>query len=184
MPNNENPTEARFRAVWTAFIINYGASDKTAKGLRDFLRKAKKPADMKLYDFKMRLYQLNKYLPLLPDPMAVASTMPTCSTPFRNVFQIGTIHTLPQTPRLKALMIFLSTMENSSCKKPRKSQKPIIRTIPSHNSNQPETRINATKEIRTNAAEIITAMKSPFAPTISSVDIQMPNVATLAIQKE
>jgi hypothetical protein len=33
MPNNENPTEACFRAVWTAFIINYGASDKTAKGL-------------------------------------------------------------------------------------------------------------------------------------------------------
>jgi hypothetical protein len=27
-------------------------------------------------------------------------------------------------------------------------------------------------------------MKSPFAPTISSVGIQMPNVATLAIQKE
>jgi hypothetical protein len=53
MPNNENPTEARFRTVWTAFIINYGASDKTAKGLQDFLRKAKKPADMKLYDFKM-----------------------------------------------------------------------------------------------------------------------------------
>jgi hypothetical protein len=116
--------------------------------------------------------------------MAVASTMPTCSTPFRNVFRIGTIHTLPQTPRLKTLMTFLSTMENSSCKKPRESQKPIIRTIPSHNSNQPETRINATKQIRTNAAEIITAMKSPFAPTISSMDIQMPNVATLAIQKE
>jgi hypothetical protein len=32
--------------------------------------------------------------------------------------------------------------------------------------------------------EIIATMKSPFAPTISSVDIQMPNVATLAIQKE
>jgi hypothetical protein len=32
------------------------------------------------------------------DPMAVASMMPTCLTPFRNVFQIGTIHTLPQTP--------------------------------------------------------------------------------------
>jgi hypothetical protein len=68
MPNNENPTKACFCAVWTAFIINYGASDKTAKGLRDFLRKAKKPADMKLYDFKTRLYQLNKYLPLLPGP--------------------------------------------------------------------------------------------------------------------
>jgi hypothetical protein len=27
-------------------------------------------------------------------------------------------------------------------------------------------------------------MKSPFAPTISSEDIQMPNVATLTIQKE
>jgi hypothetical protein len=32
--------------------------------------------------------------------------------------------------------------------------------------------------------EIIAIMKSPFAPTISSVDIQMLNVATLAIQKE
>jgi hypothetical protein len=63
--------------------------------------------------------------------MAVASTMPTCSTPFRNVFQIGTIHTLPQTPRLKTLMTFLSTMENSSCKKPRESRKPVVRTIPS-----------------------------------------------------
>jgi hypothetical protein len=68
MPNNENPTKTCFRAVWTAFIINYGASDKTAKGLRDFLGKAKKPADMKLYDFKTQLYQLNKYLPLLPGP--------------------------------------------------------------------------------------------------------------------
>jgi hypothetical protein len=37
MPNNENPTEAFFHAVWTAFIINYGASNKTAKGIRDFL---------------------------------------------------------------------------------------------------------------------------------------------------
>jgi hypothetical protein len=53
-------------------------------------------------------------------------------------------------------------MENSSCKKPRESQKPVVRTIPSRNSNQPETRINVTKEIRTNAAEIIAAMKSPF----------------------
>jgi hypothetical protein len=29
MPNNENPTKACFRTVWTAFIINYGASNKT-----------------------------------------------------------------------------------------------------------------------------------------------------------
>jgi hypothetical protein len=54
----------------------------------------------------------------------------------------------------------------------------------SGNSNQPETRMHATKETRTNATEIISAMKSPFAPTISSADIQMPNVTTLAIQKE
>jgi hypothetical protein len=53
--------------VWTAFIINYRASNKTTKGL-DFLWKAKKPADMKLYDLKTWLYQLNKYLPLLPGP--------------------------------------------------------------------------------------------------------------------
>jgi hypothetical protein len=114
--------------------------------------------------------------------------MPKCLTPFTNVFWIGTIHTLPQTlpqtPRLKTLMIFLSTMENASCKKPRESQKPVFRTIPSRNSNQPETRINAAKEIRTYAAEIIAAMKSPFALTISSMGIQMPNVATLTIQKE
>jgi hypothetical protein len=50
-------------------------------------------------------------------------------------------------------------------------------------SQKPESS-NAAKEIRTNAAEIIAAMKSPFAPTISSVDIQMPNAMTLAIQKE
>jgi hypothetical protein len=36
MPNNENLTEAHFCAVLTAFIINNGASDKIAKGLRDF----------------------------------------------------------------------------------------------------------------------------------------------------
>jgi hypothetical protein len=32
------------------------------------------------------------------DPMAIASMMLTCSTPFRNVFQIGIIATSPQTP--------------------------------------------------------------------------------------
>jgi hypothetical protein len=37
MPNNENPTKDHFRAVWTAFIINYGASNKTTKGLQDIL---------------------------------------------------------------------------------------------------------------------------------------------------
>jgi hypothetical protein len=35
------------------------------------------------------------------DPLAITSMMPTCSTPFRNVFQIGTIPTLPQTPQPK-----------------------------------------------------------------------------------
>jgi hypothetical protein len=68
MPNNENPTRAHFHTVWTAFIINDGASDKTAKRPQEFQWKAKKPANMKLYDFKMQLYQLNKYLPLLPGP--------------------------------------------------------------------------------------------------------------------
>jgi hypothetical protein len=62
---------------------------------------------------------LTSTYPYSQDPMAGASMMPTYSTPFRNVFQIGTIHTLPQTPQLKTLMIFLSTIENLSCKKPR-----------------------------------------------------------------
>jgi hypothetical protein len=51
--------------VWTAFIINYGASDKTTKGLRDFLWKAKKPADMKLYDFKTYVTLSTKQVPTL-----------------------------------------------------------------------------------------------------------------------
>ncbi len=33
-----------------------------------FLQKAKKPANMKLYDFKTQLNQLYKYLALLPGP--------------------------------------------------------------------------------------------------------------------
>jgi hypothetical protein len=75
-------------------------------------------------------------------------------------------------------------MENSNSKKQRGSQKPAVRTIASHNSNQLETRINPTKEIKTNAIKTITTIKSPLAPTISSVDIHMPNVVTLTIQKE
>jgi DNA-binding protein len=116
--------------------------------------------------------------------MAVTSMMPTCLIPFKNVSQIGAIPTLPQTPQLKTSMIFLDTMENSNSKKPRESQKPAIRIIASHNSNQPEIRINATKENKINATDTIAAIKSLFAPTISSMDIQMQNAATLAIQKE
>jgi hypothetical protein len=52
MPNNENPTKAHLHAVWISFIINYGATNKASKRLQDFLQMAKKPANMKLYDFK------------------------------------------------------------------------------------------------------------------------------------
>jgi hypothetical protein len=41
MPNNENPTKAHFHAVLTAIIINYGASDKTAKGYKMFYERPK-----------------------------------------------------------------------------------------------------------------------------------------------
>jgi hypothetical protein len=99
MPNNKNPTKACFHAVWTAFIINYGASHKTTKGLRDFLQKANKLADMKLYNFKMQLYQLNKYPPLLPgshgcclDDADMFDTIQECVLDWNNSY------TLPQTP--------------------------------------------------------------------------------------
>jgi hypothetical protein len=59
---------------------------------------------------------------------------------------------------------------------------PLLRTITS--CNQPETRINATKETKTHTMETIATMKSPFVPTISSADIQMLNVVTLVIPKE
>jgi hypothetical protein len=81
-------------------------------------------------------------------------------------------------------MTFLNTMENWSSKKQRGSQKPTVSTIASHNRSQPETRINAAKETRASIMEATAAMKSPFAPTISSMDIQMLDVVTLEIQKE
>ena len=75
-------------------------------------------------------------------------------------------------------------MESSNSKKQRGSKKHAIRTIASHSSNQTEIRINDTMETKINARETITTIKSPFTPTISSADIQMLNVMTLAIQKE
>jgi hypothetical protein len=85
------------------------------------------------------------------------------------------------TKNINDLLEYYGKLEQQEAKS---KPKPTIRTIASRNSNQPETRINAAKETRTNAMELIATMKSPFAPTISFVDIQMPNVATLEIQKE
>ncbi len=105
MPNNENPTKACFHAVWTAFIINYGASDKTAKGLRDFLWKARNQPIWNSMILRRDSTSLTSTYLYSQDSMAIALMMPTCSTPFRNVFWIGTIHTLTQTPWLKTLMM-------------------------------------------------------------------------------
>ena len=73
--------------------------------------------------------------------MAIASMMLTCSTPFRNVFQIGIIPTSPQTPWPKTSMTFLNTMENSNSKKQRGSWNPTIaqdnnKSQPARNQNQ------------------------------------------------
>jgi hypothetical protein len=116
------------------------------------------------------------------DPMAIALMIPTCLTPFRNVFQIGAIPTLLQTPRPKTSMTFLSTMENSNSRNQRESQKPAVRTIVSCNSNLPEIRINATKETKTNAMETIATMKSPFAHQLHGHSDA--ECCTLTIQKE
>ncbi len=59
-------------------------------------------------------------------------------------------------------MTFLSTMENSNSRNQRESKKPAIRTIVSCNSKQPEIRIIAAKETKTNAMETITTMKKSF----------------------
>jgi hypothetical protein len=116
------------------------------------------------------------------DSMVIDLMIKTFSTPFGNVFWIGTFPTLPQTPQLKTSITFLNTTENSNSRKQRGSQNPAVRTITS--CNQPETIINTAKETKTNAMETIATMKSPFVPTISSVDIHMPNVVTLIIPKE
>jgi hypothetical protein len=53
---------------------------------------------MKLYILKCNSISFISTYLYSKEPMAIASMMPTCSTPFRNVFWIGTIPTLPQTP--------------------------------------------------------------------------------------
>jgi hypothetical protein len=56
--------------------------------------------------------------------MAIASTMPTCSTPFRNVFRIGTIHTLPQTPAIRTIAVATATSQKPESMLPRKPEPP------------------------------------------------------------
>jgi hypothetical protein len=171
MPNNENPTEAHFRAVWTAFIINYGASDKTAKGLQDFLRKATKPADMKLYDFKTQLYQLNKYLPLLPGPHGHClndadrfNTIQECVPDWSHSY----IASNTTTENINDLLEYYGKLEQQEAKRKPKTcrqDNSKLQQQPARNQNQ------CHQGTKTNAMEIIATMKSPFAPTISSADM-------------
>jgi hypothetical protein len=62
-------------------------------------------------------------------------------------------------------------------------RKPKPRCQDKNNSQPARTRINAAKETKTSTMETIAPMKSSFAPTISSADIQMLNLFTLTIQK-
>ena len=129
MPNNENPTKAYFHAVWTAFIINYGASDKTTKGLQDILRKAKKPANMKLYDFKNALYQLYKYLPLLPGPHGhclndanMFDTIQECVLDWNNSY----IASNTMTKNINDLLVILWKTQTARSKE--EAENPAVRT--------------------------------------------------------
>ena len=52
MGNAVNHTDARFNAAMNRFISLCGATSNTAEDLREFLLNVKKPAKMKLQDFK------------------------------------------------------------------------------------------------------------------------------------
>jgi hypothetical protein len=139
---------------------------------------------MKLYDFKMQLYQLNKYLPLLPGPHGhhlddadMFNTIQKCVLDWHNSY----IASKTRTENINDLVEYHGKLElkeakrkpKTCCKDNSKSQQQ-----PARNQNQ------CHQGIRTDTMEIITAMNSPFAPTISFMDIQMLNVTTLKIQKE
>jgi hypothetical protein len=126
------------------------------------------------------------YLPLLSGPHGrrldnadMFDTMQECVLDWSNSYIVSNT----TTKNINDLLEYYGKLEQQASSQ-EKSQKPAISIIASRNSNQPEIRINATKETKTNAMEIIATMKSPFAPIISSVDIQMPNAAILAIHKE
>ncbi len=66
-----NLTDACFRAVMLDFLRLMGATDNTAEDLKDFIENARKPQSMSVLDFKMRLFELDRYLPALPPPLNV-----------------------------------------------------------------------------------------------------------------
>jgi hypothetical protein len=74
--------------------------------------------------------------------MAIASTMQTCSIPFKNVSQIGTIPTLPQTPQHKNindLLEYYGKLEQQEAKRKPKTchqDNSKLQQQPARNQNQ------------------------------------------------
>jgi hypothetical protein len=59
------PTEACFRKIMNSFISKFGATSNTAEDLREFLMNVKTPSNMKVADFKSRIFKLDYYLQYL-----------------------------------------------------------------------------------------------------------------------
>lgn len=92
--NAANATETRFLSAMNRFIGLCGAASNTTEYLRAFLMNAKKPAKMKLQDFKSRLFEFNRYLPFLPGPLneklgdaVLQHSQGMCSSPERPLYQ-------------------------------------------------------------------------------------------------
>jgi hypothetical protein len=137
---------------------------------------------MKLYNFKTQLYQLNKYLPLLPgshghllNDADMFDTIHECVPDWNN----SCIASNTMTENINDLLEYYGKLEQQEAKMKLKS------CYQDNNMSQPARNQNQHSQGNQNQCnETSTAMKSPFAPTISSMDIQMPNVTTLKIQKE
>lgn len=95
---------ALFLISINCFISLCGATSNTAEYLREFLTKAKKPAKMKLQDFKCHLFELDHYLPYFPGPLNVPWRCRNFSTLKKCVPNITNSNTCANVSNFKALM--------------------------------------------------------------------------------
>jgi hypothetical protein len=68
LPAGVNPTNARFQTTMNAFMREFCAGNNTEK-VRELLLSAKKPKDMAIRDFVVRIKQFNCYIKYLPPPL-------------------------------------------------------------------------------------------------------------------
>ena len=128
MGNAVNHTDARFNAAMNRFISLCGATSNTAEDLREFLLNVKKPAKMKLQDFKRRIFELDRYLPYLPGPLndrlgdaVLFSTIKKCVPAWNNQYISANART--SVHNVNELMDYYETLEDQEIAREQASNK-------------------------------------------------------------